>query len=55
MDEYNAESIIDLIKNVIPKLRRNKTEDISNGLDITTRKIKNKRTIIQNEAPKNIK
>ena len=55
MDEYNTESIIDLIKNVIPKLRRNKTEDISNGLDITTRKIKNKRTIIQNEAPKNIK
>ena len=32
MDKYNADSIIELIKNVIPKLTRNRTEDMSNGL-----------------------
>ena len=52
MDEYNAESIIDLIKKVIPKLTRNKKEDISNGLEITSKKVNSKRTIIQSEAPR---
>ena len=32
MDEYNAESIVELINKVIPKLTRNKKEDLSNGL-----------------------
>ena len=52
MDEYNAESIIELINKVIPKLTRSKKEDISNGLEITSKKVNNKRTIIQSEAPK---
>ena len=52
MDEYNAESIIELINKVIPKLTRSKKEDISNGLEITSKKVNNKRTIVQSEAPK---
>ena len=36
MDEYNAETIIELIEKVIPKLSRNRTEDMSNGLNINT-------------------
>ena len=43
---------LDLIKKVIPKLSRNKKEDISNGLQITSKKVNNKRTIIQSEAPR---
>ena len=54
MDKYNAESIIELINKVILKLTRNKKEDISNGLEITTKKLKNKRTIVQTEAPKEL-
>ena len=52
MDEYNAESILELIKKVIPKLSGSKKEDISNGLEISSKKVQNKRTIIQSEAPK---
>ena len=52
MDEYNANSLIEVIKKIIPKLTRNKKEDISNGLEITTKKVNNKRTIVQSEAPK---
>ena len=52
MDEYNAQTIIELIEKVIPKLSRNRTEDMSNGLDINTIKRKNKRIIIQREPPK---
>ena len=52
MDKYNAKSIIELINKVILKLSRNKKEDISNGLEITYKKVNNKRTIIQKEAPK---
>ena len=55
MDKYNAESILELIKKVIPKLSRNKKEDMSNGLEITTKKVNNKRTIVQSEAPKQLK
>ena len=54
MDEINAKSLIELINKVIPKLSRNKKEDISNGLEITSKKVNNKRTIIQSEAPKQI-
>ena len=39
MDKYNAESIIELINKVILKLSRNKKEDISNGLEITYKKV----------------
>ena len=52
MDEYNAETIIELIEKVIPKLSRNRTEDMSNGLNINTIKRKNKKIIIQREPPK---
>ena len=52
MDEYNAESIVELIEKVIPKLSRNRQEDMSNGLDIKTRKSKNKRTIVQRQSPR---
>ena len=52
MDEYNAESIVELIEKVIPKLSRNRKEDMSNGLDIKTRKSKNKRTIVQRQTPR---
>ena len=55
MDEYNAQSLIEVIKKVIPKLTRNKKEDISNGLEITTKEVNNKRTIVQSEAPKQFK
>ena len=55
IDEYNAETIIEFIKKVIPQLSRNKEEDMSNGLEITTKKVNNKRTIVQKESPKQIK
>ena len=52
MDKYNAESFLEVIKKIIPKLTRNKKEDMSNGLEITTKKVNNKRIIVQNESPK---
>jgi len=52
MDEYNAESIVELIEKVIPKLSRNRKEDMSKGLEIKTKKMKNKSTIVQSETPK---
>ena len=51
MDEYYANTINELIENVIPKLTRNRTEDISNGLNIKTKKNKNKNTIVESQAP----
>jgi len=52
MDEYHVEIILDLIEKVITKLARNKKEDMSKGLSIRTIKSKNKRIIVQSEAPK---
>ena len=52
MNEYNAQLILELIEKVIPKLSRSRKEDISNGLEIKTTKSKNKRTIVQSEAPR---
>ena len=54
MDKYNANSIIELIESVIPKLKRNKTEDISNGLNIVTKKDKKKKTLVESQAPKEV-
>ena len=51
MDEYHANEINELIENVIPKLSRNRTEDISNGLDIKTKKDKKKSTIVETQNP----
>ena len=50
MDKYNADSIVELIKNVIPKLTRNRVEDISNGLEIKEKKNKNIKTIVEIQA-----
>ena len=50
MDKYNADSIVELIKNVVPKLTRNRTEDISNGLEIKEKKNNKVKTIIENQA-----
>ena len=52
MDQYNAESIIEFINKVTPKLLRNKKEDMSKGLQITSKKVNNKNIIIKSEAPK---
>ena len=54
MDNYNAKTIIELIGNVIPQLTRNRKEDISNGIKITTKKDKNKRTIVESMAPEEL-
>ena len=54
MDLYNAQSIKELIENIIPKLTRNRTEDEDNGLNINTRKDKKKRTMIETQEPKEI-
>ena len=54
LDEYNTETLNELIEKVVPKLSRNKKEDISNGLTIETLKNKNIKTIIQKESPKQI-
>ena len=52
MDKFNADSIVELIGNVIPKLTRNKTEDMSNGLEIKDIKNNKVRTIIETQAPR---
>ena len=54
LDEYNTETLNELIEKVVPKLSRNKKEDISNGLTIETLKNRNTKTIIQKESPKQI-
>ena len=52
MDKYNADSIVELIKNVIPKLTRNKAEDISNGLQIKENRNNKITTIKEIQAPR---
>ena len=47
MDEYNAQTIIKLIESVIPKLTRNRKEDMSKGLEIEVKKDKKKTVIVQ--------
>lgn len=47
MDEYHAQALIGLIEKVIPKLSRNKTEDMSLGLKINTQKEKNKIILVE--------
>ena len=54
MDDYNAQTIIELIGNVVPRLSRNRTEDISNGLTIDTKKDNKKRTLVESIAPQEI-
>ena len=54
IDLYNAEKLLDLIKGVIPKLSRNKTEDEENGIQIKTKNRNGKKTksFSQYEPPK---
>lgn len=47
MDKYNADSIVELIENVIPRLTRNRKEDMSNGLEITEKKTNKGKIIVE--------
>ena len=51
-DEYNIETLKELIEKVIPKLSRNRTDDNTNGLNIKTRTDRKKKTLIEEEKPK---
>ena len=52
MDKYNFDTINELIENVIPKLSRNRTEDMSNGLNIKNIKNKKSNILVESYAPK---
>ena len=52
MDKFNADSIVELIGNVVPKLTRNRTEDMSNGIEIKEAKNNKVKTIIETQAPR---
>ena len=54
MNSANVYAILELIENVVPKLSRNRTEDISNGLNIETKKDKSKKTLVEVQSPKEI-
>ena len=52
MDQYNAQAMIELINNVVPKLSRNKTEDKKKGLTVAAKKRSNGDTLTEIQAPK---
>ena len=54
MDNYNAQTIIELIESAVPKLTRNRTEDISNGLEINTLKRNKKIVFVESISPREI-
>ena len=54
MDNYNAQTIIEIIGAVVPKLTRNRAEDISNGIEINTKKDNKKRIIVESISPREI-
>ena len=54
MDNYNAQTIVELIESVVPKLTRNRTEDISNGLEINTLKRNKKKVFVESISPREI-
>ena len=51
-NEYNIQTLKELIEKIIPKLSRNRTEDNDNGLNIKTRTDRKKKTLIEEEKPK---
>jgi hypothetical protein len=51
-DEYNTQTLKELIEKVTPKLSRNRTEDNENGLNIKTRTDRKKKTLIEEEKPR---
>ena len=53
-DNYNTQIIIELIDNVIPKLSRNRTEDMKIGLYVNNKKDKNKSTLLERNSPREI-
>lgn len=52
INNFNANNILELIEKIIPKLTRNKTEDMSNGLKIKTKKDRTKVTLVESHSPK---
>ena len=54
MNKNNAFIIIELIEKIIPKLSRNKTEDISKGLAINIKKDREKRILVESQSPREI-
>ena len=50
-DEYNSQTLKELIEKIIPKLSRKRTEDNSNGLNIKTRTDRKKKTLIEEQKP----
>ena len=54
MDNYNAQTIVELIESVVPKLTRNRTEDICNGLEINTLKRNKKKVFVESISPREI-
>jgi len=55
MNISNANAINELVENIIPKLTRNRTEDLVNGIQIFTKKNNKKKTLVENHSHKEIK
>ena len=51
MDDYNANSLVELIDKVIPKLSRSRSEDMSNGLKVHVKKDNKRTVVVQKERP----
>ena len=52
MNKEEAQNMVDLINNVIPKLTRNKTEDEKKGILIKKKSFKKSHSFIEYENPK---
>ena len=52
MTKEEAQNMVDLINNVIPKLTRNKTEDENNGIKIKSKAFRTKQSLTEYENPK---
>ena len=52
MTKEEAQNMVDLINNVIPKLTRNKTEDENNGIKIKSKSFRTKQSLTEYENPK---
>ena len=52
MTKEEAQNMVDLINNVIPKLIRNKTEDDNNGIKIMKKSFRTKQSLTEYENPK---
>ena len=52
MTKEEAQNMVDLINNVIPKLIRNKTEDDNNGIKIKKKSFRTKQSLTEYENPK---